>query len=317
MIALSSSEMRIDDAPPLVIWETSQACDLACSNCRPSAAPRRHSSELTTEEGIRLLEQVRAFGNPLMVLTGGDPLKRPDLFTLIRKSVALGLRTNIRVSATPLLTREAILRFKQEGVERMAIGLDGWDAPSHDGFRGIPGTFDCAMNALRVAREIGLDTQIQTMVTAVNRYRLDEIAVLVEEVKACAWSLALAGDEFEKVFRDIYEISQSASFDVKTEDARYRHYLVRRLERLGELPEPVLEGVSRGRGFIFISHTGEIHPGGFLSVSAGNVRYDSLVEVYRNSSLFSILCGNEAARGSAAQGPDGKYAEVRGLALML
>jgi AdoMet-dependent heme synthase len=306
--------MRFDDAPPLVIWETSQACDLACSNCRASAAPRRHSSELTTEEGIRLLEQVRAFGNPLlMVFTGGDPLKRPDLFTLLRRSVALGLRTNIRASATPLLTREAILRFKEEGVERMAIGLDGWDARSHDEVRGIPGTFDCAIRALECAREIGLDTQIQTTVTSANQDRLEELAEMVEQVRACAWSLTLAGEEFERVFRSIYEISQRASFDVKTEDIRYRHYLARRLERLGEVAEPVRAG---GRGFFFISHSGEIHPGGFLPVSAGNVRYDSLPEVYRNSSLFSILCGSGPA-GAAAGTHGGKYAEVRGLALML
>ena len=215
-IALSLWEMTFDDAPPLVIWEISRACDLACSNCRSSAAPRRHSSELSTEEGIRLLEQIRTFGHPLMVLTGGDPLKRPDLFTLLRKSVELGLRTDVKACATPLLTRRAIEQFKEAGVDRVAIGLDGWDAASHDEFRGIPGSFDCAMSALETAREIGLDTQVQTTVTAVNRYRLDEVAGVVEQVNARAWSLALAGDEFQKVFEDIYEISRWSSFDIKT-----------------------------------------------------------------------------------------------------
>jgi MoaA/NifB/PqqE/SkfB family radical SAM enzyme len=124
-IAFSRCEMRLDDAPPLVIWEISKACDLACANCRSSAAPRRHSSELTTEEGFRLLEQIRTFGNPLMVFTGRDPLKRPDLFLLIRKSVALGLRTDVKASPTPLLTRRAIEQFKEAGVDRIAIGLDG------------------------------------------------------------------------------------------------------------------------------------------------------------------------------------------------
>ena len=306
MIALSRCDMKFDDAPPLVIWETNQACDLACANCRSSAAPRRHSSELTTEEGIRLLEQIRMFGNPLMVFTGGDPLKRPDLFTLIRKSVALGLRTDVKASATPLLNRRAIEQFKEAGVDRIAIGLDGWDAASHDEFRGTLGSFDCAMSALEAAREIGLDTQVQTTVTAVNRYRLDEIAGVVERVHARAWSLALAGDEFQKVFEDIYEISRWASFDIKTGDARYRRFLT----RMGEDSEPA-------GGFVYISQTGEIHPSGFLPVSAGNVRDDSIVEVYRNSSLFSILRGREAAVGLAAECHEAKYAEVRGLALML
>jgi AdoMet-dependent heme synthase len=317
MIAFSQREMRNDDAPPLVIWEISQACDLACSNCRVSAAPRRPSSELTTEEGIRLLEQIRSFGNPLMVFTGGDPLKRLDFFALIRKSVALGLRTNVRASATPLLTPEVIQELKKEGVERMAIGLDGWDAASHDGFRGITGSFDYAMGALEAAREIGLDTQVQTTVTHANIHHLYEIADLIERVKARAWSLALAGDEFEQVFRNVYEISQRVSFDVKSDDTRYHRYLARRLEQLGEVPEPVAQCVGSARGFVFISHTGEIHPSGFLSASAGNVRYDSLVGVYRDSSLFSILCDNSRVAGSAARGNSKKYAEVRGLALML
>jgi MoaA/NifB/PqqE/SkfB family radical SAM enzyme len=251
-----------------------------------------------------------------MVFTGGDPLKRPDLFTLLRKSVALGLRTIIRASATPLLTREAIEEFKNAGVERMAIGLDGWDSASHDGYREVLGAFDCAISALQVAREIGLDTQVQTTVTAENQFRLGEIADLVERVMARAWSLALAGDEFERVLRNIYEISQRGSFDVKTADPRYHHYLKRRLELLGEMPDPA-NGAGTGCGFIFISHTGEIHPSGFLPVSAGNVRYDYLVEVYRNSSLFSILSDSEAAKRAAGHGQKTKYAEVRELALML
>lgn len=316
MIALSQSEMRNNDAPPLVIWETSQACDLACSNCRASAAPRRHSLELTTKEGIRLLEEVRAFGNPLLVLTGGDPLKRPDLFTLIRSSVALGLRTNVKVSATPLLTRSAIEQLKDAGVDRMAIELDGWDAPSHDELHRVLGCFDCVMSALEAARDIGLDTQVQTTVNAVNRHNLEEIADLVEEVKARAWSLTLEGDEFEKVFHDIYAISERASFDVKTGDVRYLAFLARRLKQIGEAPDPVANSAD-GRGFIFISHTGEIHPSGFLPVSAGNVRDNSLVDVYRNSSLFSIVAEHDAFRETAANGKNSKYAEVRGLALML
>src|SRR5512135_3380767 len=153
-----------DRAPLLVIWEATQACDLACVHCRASAQPHRNPAELSTEEGYRLLDEIRSFGEPLMVFTGGDPLKRPDLFDLIRYAVKIGLRTNVTPSATPLLTAEAIDGFKAAGVSRMAISLDGPDAETHDNFRGIPGTFDRAMFALRRAKEIGLDTQLQTTV---------------------------------------------------------------------------------------------------------------------------------------------------------
>ena len=152
-----------NDAPFLVIWELTQACDLACVHCRACAIPARNPLELSTEEGLRLLETVRAFGDPLMVFTGGDPLKRPDLFPLLQKSVSLGLRTTITPSATDLLNGEAIERFQQSGVARMAISLDGWDAASHDGFRRVKGYR--TVFALECARRVGLSTQINTTMT--------------------------------------------------------------------------------------------------------------------------------------------------------
>src|SRR5207245_3493838 len=138
------TKMDFNQSPLLVIWEVTQSCDLACVHCRASARPGRDPDELTTAEGYELIDRVREFGEPLMVFTGGDPLKRPDLYDLIRYSVSIGLRTNVTPSATPLLTPEAIDGFKQAGIARMAISLDGPDAPTHDEFRGIPGTFDRA-----------------------------------------------------------------------------------------------------------------------------------------------------------------------------
>ena len=103
--------MDFNQAPLLVIWEVTQSCDLACVHCRASALPGRDPNELTTEEGFDLLRQIKDFGNPLMVFTGGDPLKRPDLYELAKYSVNLGLRTNVTPSATPLLTTQAIEAF--------------------------------------------------------------------------------------------------------------------------------------------------------------------------------------------------------------
>src|SRR5262245_38520714 len=131
-----------DHSPLIVIWEITQACDLACVHCRASAQPARNAGELDTREGFRLLEQVKEFGNPLMVLTGGDPMKRPDLFPLLAHSIGLGLRTNVSPSATPLLTPDVVEAFADLGVARMAISLDGPDRASHDSFRGVEGTFE-------------------------------------------------------------------------------------------------------------------------------------------------------------------------------
>jgi radical SAM protein len=303
--------MNFDQAPMLVIWEVTQACDLACVHCRASAQPERNPAELSTEQGYRLLDEIRSFGEPLMVFTGGDPLKRPDLYELIRYSVKIGLRTNVTPSATPLLTAEAIEGFQAAGIARMAISLDGPDAAMHDEFRGIPGTFDRAMFALRHARDIGLDTQLQTTVSRRNMARLAEIAEIAKEVRTRMWSLfflivtgrAEEGDdllapEYEQVFEFMYELSKTAPFGVKTTEAmHYRRYVAQRIKAEHGVTENEnakgvawrTAGVSDGKGFVFVSHTGEIFPSGFLPVTGGNVLNDSLTEVYRNSDLFRAL----------------------------
>jgi radical SAM protein len=311
--------MNFDQAPMLVIWEVTQACDLACVHCRASAQSERSEGELSTEQGYRLLDEIRSFGNPLMVFTGGDPLKRPDLYELIRYSVKIGLRTNVTPSATPLLTAEAIEGFQAAGIARMAISLDGPDAATHDEFRGIPGTFDRAMFALRHARDIGLDTQLQTTVTRRNMGRLAEVAEIAKEVRTKMWSLfflivtgrAAEGDdllapEYEQVFEFLYELSKTAPFGVKTTEAmHYRRYVAQRIKaEHGATENPNAQGVawrtagvSDGKGFVFVSHTGEIFPSGFFPVSGGNVLDDSLTDIYRNSDMFVTLRDTSQRRG--------------------
>ena len=334
--------MNFDQCPMLVIWEVTQACDLACVHCRASAQSERSPGELTTGQGYRLLDEIRSFGEPLMVFTGGDPLKRPDLYDLIRYSVRIGLRTNVTPSATPLLTAEAIQGFKDAGVTRMAISLDGPDAAMHDDFRGVPGTFDRAMFALRYARDIGLDTQFQSTVTRRNMHRLPEMAEIAKEVRTKMWSLFflivtgraaaaedLTASEYEQVFEFMYELSKTAPFGVKTTEAmHYRRYVAQRVKAehgvtQNENAKGVAwrtAGVSDGKGFVFVSHTGEIFPSGFLPVSGGNVLHDSLTGIYRNSDLFRSLrdttqrggkcgvceylkiCGGSRARAYASTG---------------
>jgi radical SAM protein len=298
-------------APFLLIWEVTQACDLACLHCRASAEPCRHPLELTTKEGFRLLHEIREFGEPLVVFTGGDPLKRPDLFDLLRYSVGLGLRTTVTPSATPLLTAESIGRFRDCGISRMAVSLDGPDAAAHDGFRRVSGSFDRTMFALEQARRIGLETQVNTTVTRLNAGSLPEIAKLVAEAGARLWSVfflvvtgrATRGDDldaasYENVFGYLYELSKTAPFDIKTTEAQhYRRYVAQRRKkeggarRTGAPVGPIQRqaGINDGKGFVFISHTGEIFPSGFLPVSAGNIRRQRLMETYRTSPLFLAL----------------------------
>ena len=263
--------MNFDQAPMLVIWEVTQACDLACVHCRASAQSARHPQELNTAQGFELLDEIKSFGNPLLVFTGGDPLKRPDIYDLIRHSVRIGLRTNVTPSATPLLTEEAIDRFQECGVSRMAISLDGPDAKSHDEFRGVPGTFDRAMLALYHAKKIGLETQFQTTVTRRNMARLPEMAKIAEDVATKMWSLFflivtgralenddLAAAEYEQVFDFMYELSKTAPFAIKTTEAmHYRRFVAQRMkaehrshagERQGRRGDVAYRGRQRRQG---------------------------------------------------------------------
>jgi AdoMet-dependent heme synthase len=302
---------NFEESPFIVIWEVTQACELACVHCRALAQPLRHPLELTTAEGMRLLHQVRDCGDPLVVFTGGDPLKRPDLFDLLEISVSLGLRTTVTPSATPLLTEEAIGRFQSTGVARLAISLDGASAESHDGFRKVAGSFVCTTETLKEARRIGLPTQVNTTVTRHNFGELHEIADIVQDVGAVLWSVFflvptgraqveqdLTAEEYEAVFQLLYGISQNRPFDVKTTEAQhYRRYVAQQgkqkrraaafLGSMGAIGRQA--GINDGKGFAFVSHTGEIYPSGFLPLSAGNVRYQELSNVYRNSPLFRRL----------------------------
>ena len=303
--------------PFLAIWEVTQACDLACVHCRASAQPLRHPLELTTDEGKDLIDQIAAMQVPVFVLTGGDPIKRPDLFELIAHARKAGVRVSLTPSATPLLTREIIFRLKEAGLARLAVSMDGASARTHDAFRGMSGSFARTLDAVRWANEAGLPAQINTTFSRRNVGEMDEIAQLVESLKITLWSVfflvptgrgklddLLSAEEFEQVFARIYRLSKTASFDIKTTEAQhYRRFVLQQrvAERkaglsAGPAPEKMADTIGRaprglndGKGFVFISHTGEVYPSGFLPLTAGNIRRQPLSTIYRESPLFMRL----------------------------
>src|SRR5262252_6453644 len=152
--------LDFNERPFIVIWETTQACDLACVHCRACAQPVRSALELTTDEARRLIDDIAALKAPVFVLTGGDPLKRPDIFELVEYASTNGVRISLTPSATPRLTRDAIARLKGCGLARLAVSLDGPDAQVHDAFRRVLGSYELTLSAVRWAREVGLPVQI-------------------------------------------------------------------------------------------------------------------------------------------------------------
>jgi radical SAM protein len=322
------SNINFDERPFLVIWETTQACDLACVHCRACAQPRRNPLELNTEEAKGLIDEVAALEAPLFVLTGGDPMKRRDVYELVEYASAKKVRISLTPSATPLLTRDAIAELKRRGLARLAISLDGPDAGTHDNFRRVPGSFEWTSNAVRWANEVGLPVQINTTITRHNLQHLDRLIALMHELGIVLWSVfflvpmgrgatsdLISAEEFEQVFAKMYETSAHAAFDIKSTEAQhYRRYVLQRradLKRSGNgfglkpvfdglTPDGVgraPKGLNDGKGFVFISHQGDVFPSGFLPMKAGNVREQSLADIYRQSPLFTALRRTESLKG--------------------
>jgi len=296
--------------PLVIIWEMTQACDLKCVHCRASAQPHRHALEFSTPEAFNLVDQVANMRVPMFVLTGGDPLKRPDLQAIVEYARQRSVKTSLTPSATPLLTREAVFRLKESGLMRLALSLDGSTAQLHDGFRGVAGSWQRTLDAVEWSHEAKLPVQVNTTVTRHNVHDLDNLVELLTSVKTVLWSVfflvptgrgqicdLLSPEEHEAVFAKLYAASKRVRFHIKTtEGQHYRRYVLQ--QRAQAAPSSALiadliarapSGVNDGKGFVFISHTGEVYPSGFLPISAGNIRRDRLADIYRTCPLFLSL----------------------------
>ncbi len=334
---------RFDERPVLVYWEVTRACDLACRHCRAEAIPERTPGELDTSEGRRLLETIAGFGRPLprVVLTGGDPLKRSDLFELIAAARELGLAVSLTPSVTPNLQAAVVARLAAAGVDSIALSLDGSTAARHDAVRGIPGTFEATIEAARWVRAAGLGLQINTLVAEETVDDLPAIARLVAGFDIMRWSLfflvpvgrgrllnGLDPARAERVLRWLVDVSRTAPFVVKATEAMHvRRIAIQRLRRAGWTDEAIARtdvgrgfGINDGRGIVFVSAEGRIYPSGFLPLPVGDIREQDLVAVYREAELlrtlrdpdaltgkcgacaFRAVCGGSRARAYAATG---------------
>lgn len=298
--------------PFVVIWEVTRACALACRHCRASAIPHRHPLELTTDEGIALIDDVYASGTRLFVLTGGDPALRPDLTELVRHASKIGLKVGLSPSATPRMTKRFVGDLADAGASTVSLSIDGSTAATHDAFRGVEKTFARTLKIADWVRDAGIALQVNTTVSRFNLDDLPEIARLVEGLGVVRWSVfflvptgrakwsdLLSAEEHERVYRWLWELEAKVDFDIKTTEGQpYRRFAIQEFERQGvPVPRRLLTGVSDGRGFCFVSHTGDVSPSGFLELPAGNVRQRPASEIYRESPVFSALRDPDALKG--------------------
>jgi AdoMet-dependent heme synthase len=303
-------------SPFLVIWETTQACDLTCRHCRASAEPHRKPGELSTEEGKRLLRDIHDMGCRIVVLSGGDPLKRPDLYELVKYGRSLGIRMATIPAATDLLTRDVLVKLKEADLDQVAFSLDFPTADLHDTFRGTPGAYEKTLQGVRWAGEVGIPSQINTTITRQSLPYLEPMGELVQKLGIVFWEVfflvpmgrgklleELNAEQCEDAFRILYDVHKRCSFVLKvTEAPHYRRYVAQREGVAQGLPERLRrsegpggtvgyapQAVNAGNGFMFVSYEGDIYPSGFLPSSGGNVRAAKIADIYRTAAIFREL----------------------------
>lgn len=351
-----------DRSPLIVFWEATKACKLVCKHCRAEAVDKPLPGELSGKEAKSFVESLLGFGDPppVLIVTGGDPLMRSDIYELLEFAAGAGLRVGIAPSVTPLLTSDAIRRLDAAGVRSVSISLDGAKPETHDSIRGVSGLFRRTVEVLKELAETGFMVQVNTAVMRSNVEELADVAYLLTDLGVRVWEVFflirvgrgaeledITPPEYEDVMHFLYEVSMHG-ITVRTVEApffrrvvlwrrrdrgddpveRYRLgvlYVVlskRLRELMGEPTQPSKAqtlSTRDGKGVIFVAYNGDIYPSGFTPYKLGNVRSESIVEVYRNNPVlkkiraaefrgrcglceFRDLCGGSRARAYATYG---------------
>lgn len=308
-------------APMIIYWELTTACALACRHCRATAQRDPAPGELSTPEALGLLDDITGFGDPAphVIMTGGDPMRRGDLDTLIMGAHERGLGVSLAPAVTPLLTRKRLGELKALDIEAISLSLDGSVAAHHDGVRQVPGTFDATLQALADANDAGLPVQINTLITDETVHDLDAMYELLKGFEVMQWSLfflisvgrgtqlrEMTPGDAEQTLAKWGQRGREAPFRIKTTEAmQYRRINAQRMLHAGMTREQIENskasrgfGIRDGNGIVFVSHLGEVMPSGFLPTSVGNVREHSLVDLYRNSELMRSLRQPEKFKGA-------------------
>lgn len=315
----------------LVAWETTRTCNLACIHCRAAALDKPYENELTTEESFRLLDNIATFASPIIILTGGEPLLRPDIFEIAAYGNEKGFRMTMAVNGT-LMSADTARKMKDSGIQRISISIDGATAASHDAFRQVKGAFDGALGGVRYAREVGLDFQINTTITQQNLEEIPAIQELVVSLGAVAHHIfllvpmgrgrdlaeeSISAKQYEKTLHWFYEQKDKVPLQLKATCAPHYYRILRQRAKAEgrevDFKTFGLDAVSRGClggvGFAFISHVGQVQPCGYLELDCGNVREKPFREIWESSPIFQNLRNFEKYEGKCGQC---KYVSVCG-----
>ncbi|MGV3071586.1 TIGR04053 family radical SAM/SPASM domain-containing protein [Corynebacterium phoceense] len=316
----------INAKPFIAIWEVTRACQLVCKHCRADAQHEPAPGQLTTAEGKALLDSIATYDKPrpIVVLTGGDPFERGDLEELTKYGTSLGLNISLSPSVTPRLTRERLKGLKAVGGSALSLSLDGATAATHDYFRGFSGTFDRTVEMAEIVTDVGFRLQINSTITSNNVKEAPALLKRVIDMGAKLWSVfflvptgrgtglgTLSPLEREDAMNWLHDVSNRVAIKT-TEGPQYRRIVLQRSKGQpyegGELytflteeterllgpaehtrhPRPPM-AINAGSGFVFIDHLGDVYPNGFLPMHCGNVKEQTLPDIYANSPVFKKL----------------------------
>ena len=297
--------------PRLIAWEVTRTCNLSCVHCRAASVDKPYPGELATDECKRFLDDVASFSKPIIILTGGEPLLRDDIFTIARYGDSLGLRMTMATNGT-LLTPKLVKEMIGANIQRVSISLDGASAETHDAFRKVEGSFEKSLRGIRLLREAGLPFQINTTITRVNLEELPAVHRLAESLGAVAHHIFLIvptgrgrdlkdqeidAAEYEKALYWFYNQRKKTKLQLKATCAPHYYRILR--QRAREEGEKVsfkthgLDAVTRGClggiGFCFVSHVGDVQPCGYLELNCGNIRKHPFSQIWKKSEIFATL----------------------------
>jgi heme b synthase len=320
--------MTLELLPRLIFWETTAGCNLRCIHCRRiDVADRLVPEDLSTAESRQLIDQIVAFCNPILVLSGGEPLIRPDIFEIAEHAAAKGLRVALATNGT-LIDEHMAQRIVDAGIRRVAVSLDGATAETHDPFRALPGSFAQALEGIEHLRRRGMSVQINTTVARHNIDELPQILNLARSLGAdalhifllvpvgCGVAIAdeqmLSPRQYEEVLNWFYDRDQEGLLEMKATCAPHYFRIVRqrmaaekRQRVVGVTATSDLHAMTKGclagTGVCFVSHKGEVFPCGYLPLPAGSVREQALQQIWQDAPIFSELRDPELLQGKCGR----------------
>ena len=303
-------------APNVIAWESTRACNFSCVHCRAQAQKQPDPNQLTTQEALSLVDQIADLCKPVLIISGGDPLQRKDIFEIATYASSRGIRVVMSPSGSDI-TPEIIQKMKASGVKMISLSIDGSTSEIHDNFRQVPGAFELAMKNMSYAHQGDLAFRVNTTVTQHNLGDLSGILRLAAQVGAKEWDIfmlvptgrgkvdmEISPIQYEETLQFIYNASQTSPIPIKMTCApQYMRVIAEQKRKEPDLSATKGRGHTGGRGcmagngFCFISHVGEVFGCGFLPIPAGNIRQQSFKQIYQQSPLFLELRNHSLLKG--------------------